>query len=124
MKLNKFFWTNLALLAALATFSITRPVWANEIKGPLCDMSEVLADNAISYRLSGKSYSEALQSQRLFMKRGGKGGLDYDLERFIERIGLDLVDNAYETELPNFQNVDQMIYFQRQWAKAQTKWCR
>ncbi len=115
---------NIALLATFATFSTTRPVWANELKGPLCDMSEALADNAISDRLSGKSYSQALQSQRIFMKRGGKGKLDYDLDRFIERIGLDLVDNAYETELPSFQNVDQMIYFQRQWTKAQTKWCR
>ena len=104
-----------------AVFAIT----SNELQAPVCDMAESLASLAMEYRLSGKSYTEAIQEQTAFMNRGKWKSRDYDILSFLRRIGSELIDAAYTAELPkNMTTVDQVIFFQRQWTKEQTKWCR
>lgn len=98
-------------------------------KQAMCDMFEILAENAVSYRIEGMRYTEALAAQRAFIAQGKK--LRRDEEAFLERVGNDLVDKAYMTEVPerlanpqNPDDFDAIAFVSRQWAKQQTAWCR
>jgi len=97
----------------------------NQLQAPVCDMAEALAGNAMHNRLSGKSYTEAMQLQRDFMAKSKLDRRNYEIQRFVEEIGLDLVDRTYEAQIPNdFKSGDQMADFIRQWGKSKTQWCR
>jgi hypothetical protein len=114
-----------ALTAASALAGGVTAEEYNELQAPVCAMAEILAQQAIMYRILNKPYAEALEEQRIFMSRTKWPRRDANIGIFINRVGLELVDKAYGTPLPKIsQDENSILYYMRRWAQKETTWCR